>query len=132
MKYKINRSIIKMFAVFSLIGVINTLADIFIFHILCGIIGLGRIISNIFSYSAATSGSYLLNSKLVYGETGYSKKQFFTFILVNTFVLAVSTVLVILLSDLMGKKTAAKICSVPITAPLNFILQRYFVFNKEK
>ena len=119
-----------MFIKFSCVGVLNTLIDYGVFFVLCDILKLNMVFSNITSYVLAATNSYLLNSGLVYKDKNFTFKKFLGFLSGNVFVLIISTLFIALLSNYIQIKTIAKLISAPITLVLNFLIQRFIIFKK--
>ncbi len=119
-----------MFIKFSCVGVLNTLIDYGVFFLLCDVLGLNLIFSNISGYVLSASNSYLINSRYVYKEERFAFKKYMAFLAGNISVLIISTVFISVLSEFTEVKTLAKLISAPITIILNFCFQRFILFKK--
>ncbi|MDY3928632.1 MAG: GtrA family protein [Clostridia bacterium] len=129
MKKLFNKANIIMFIKFAFVGVINTLIDAGVFYILCDISGINEIVSNTAAYLVSATNSYLMNSKGVYHEEKYSFSKYVKFLIGNTSVLIISTLSLIALSGVIKTNIIKKLVTVPITAVLNFIFQRFILFK---
>ena len=119
-----------MFVKFSCVGLLNTLIDYGAFFILCDILKLNMVFSNITSYILSATNSYFLNSSFVYKEKKFTLKKYAGFLSGNVFVLIISTIFIALFANYIPVKTIAKLISAPITLVLNFLFQRYILFKK--
>ena len=119
-----------MFVKFSCIGVLNTLIDYGVFFLLCDILTLNMVFSNITSYILSATNSYFMNSGFVYKEKNFTLKKYAGFLSGNVFVLIISTIFIAVLSKYIPVKTVAKLISAPITLILNFLFQRFILFKK--
>ncbi len=119
-----------MFIKFSCIGVLNTLIDYGVFFILCDILKLNMVFSNVMAYILSATNSYFLNSSFVYNEKKLTLKKYAGFLSGNVFVLIISTVFIAVLSKYIPVKTISKLISAPITLVLNFLFQRFILFKK--
>ena len=121
---------IKVFVKFCLVGLGNTAIDAGVFFLMCDILGLNQVFSNVVSYALGALNSYILSSKIVYNEEKYSLKKYIKFMSGNFCILLVSTVLVMIFSKFFEAKVIGKLLSIPITLTLNFLFQRYIVFRE--
>ncbi len=119
-----------MFIKFSCVGVLNTLIDYGVFFILCDILRLNMVFSNVTAYILSATNSYLLNSSFVYKDKKFTLKKYAGFLSGNVFVLIISTVSIAVLSKYIPVKTIAKLISAPITLIFNFLFQRFILFKK--
>ena len=112
------------FIKFGLVGVLNTLINWIIFAVL-NFVGVYYII--------ATINSYIWNSRWVFKYKGEDKKETTTkFILLNLVGIALNTMILYLLVDLIGlNKLIALVITTVIVMVINYIVNKIWVF-KEK
>ena len=120
------------FIKFGLVGVFNTLINWIIFAVL-NFVGVYYIIANVIAYVIATINSYIWNSRWVFKYKGEDKKETTTkFILLNLAGLALNTMILYLLVDLIGlNKLIALVITTVIVMVINYIVNKIWVF-KEK
>ncbi|MBX9138118.1 GtrA family protein [Clostridium sp. K12(2020)] len=120
------------FIKFGLVGVLNTLINWIIFAVL-NFVGVYYIIANVIAYVIATINSYIWNSRWVFKYKGEDKKETTTkFILLNLAGLALNTMILYLLVDLIGlNKLIALVITTVIVMVINYIVNKIWVF-KEK
>jgi len=117
-----------LFCKYSVAGIFNTFVDVGVFFLMCDILNYSEITSNVTAYICCATGSYLLNSRFVYKENTYTLKRYFQFVTGNFTVLVISTVIILFISDFLCYKFLAKIIAIPITAIMNFTIQRFLIF----
>lgn len=125
-----NTDNIIIFIKFSFVGVLNTLIDNGVFFLMCDLLALNLIFSNIVGYLISATNSYFMNSLLVYKDKELCLKKYLAFIAGNISVLLISTVFTSVFSKYVTVKTLAKLISAPITVILNFFFQRFILFKK--
>lgn len=123
---------VNKFVKFGLVGVLNTLINWIIFAVL-NFVGVYYIIANVIAYVIATINSYIWNSRWVFKYKGEDKKETTTkFILLNLVGLALNTMILYLLVDLIGlNKLIALVITTVIVMVINYIVNKIWVF-KEK
>ena len=130
MKKLFSKANFKMFIGFGCVGVINTLIDTAVFFLLCDVIGVWEIPSNVVAYLVSATNSYLLNSRFVYHTPSYSFKKYVQFLCGNVLVLIISSASLAVFARFFAVKTVAKLITVPLTVVLNFAIQRFIIFKK--
>ena len=123
---------VNKFVKFGLVGVLNTLINWIIFAVL-NFVGVYYIIANVIAYVIATINSYIWNSRWVFKYKGEDKKETTTkFILLNLVGIALNTMILYLLVDLIGlNKLIALVITTVIVMVINYIVNKIWVF-KEK
>ena len=134
--------------IFSLIGIFNTLFDLFLYVIFSNLTH-SILISNIIATSAALTGSYFLNSKLTFKSSKWSISRFLLFVSVTIFGLwFLQTGFIYLVTPLMhnipeklwhlfgffesnAKIIVPKLLSVVVTFAWNFIWYNKVIFKKD-
>ena len=126
-----NRGIGK-FVKFGLVGVLNTLINWIIFTML-NFMGVYYIIAKVIAYVIATINSYTWNSRWVFKYNGKDQKETTTkFIVLNLVGLALNTIILYLLVDLIGlNKLISLVITTVIVMVINYIVNKIWVF-KEK
>ena len=130
MKSLLNRANLKMFIKFGCVGVLNTIIDTAVFFLMCDMLSLNEVVSNVSAYLISSANSYFMNSKFVYKVDKYSVKKYIHFISGNILVLIISSLSVMMFARFFEVKTIAKLISMPITVVLNFLIQRFVIFKK--
>lgn len=120
------------FIKFGLVGVLNTLINWIIFAVL-NFVGVYYIIANVIAYVIATINSYTWNSRWVFKYNGKDQKETTTkFIVLNLVGLALNTIILYLLVDLIGlNKLISLVITTVIVMVINYIVNKIWVF-KEK
>lgn len=127
------------FLKFNAVGLINTAIDFSIFTMLL-FFGMGSLGAQVISYAAGTLNSYILNKKITFSgqESGWSGRsmfvigQFARFAALNAAVLAISLMLLFVLTSLAGfHPLTSKVLVTAVTVGLNFLGSRKWVFTKQ-
>ena len=122
---------IPQFVSFGLVGISNLLVAYSVYALLVWV-GLHPQIANAISFMVSVINAYLLNHSWVFKKR---KKQTstpikFAVVYGGNFLLGVF-LLYLYLDVFHWNKYLAPFLSLPITVPLNFLLNKYWVFNKE-
>ncbi len=126
---KVKKTNFFIFCKYSVAGIINTLVDLVTFFVMCDVLNFAEITSNVVAYLCCATSSYLINSRYVYKENGYTLKRYFQFVTGNFTVLIISTVVIVFVSDFVTLKLLAKLVAMPVTILLNFTIQRFLIFR---
>ncbi|MBR4914700.1 MAG: GtrA family protein [Clostridiales bacterium] len=130
------------FVKFGLIGVTNTLLSYGIYMLVIWIlkpynIAFDYIIGSVLGFIISVLWSFYWNNKLVFTEG--SEKRNILKSLLKTYLsyaatgIVLANVLLYIFVDLMGiSKAVAPFLGLLITVPLNFVLNKYWAFRKEK
>ena len=130
------------FIKFGLVGVMNTAVDFLVYALLTWI-GMQYLVAQVFSYSAGTLNSYVVNKLWTFGGKGAAgaenrkagkvdKKEFARFVLVNIGTLLLSIVLLYVLKTGLGlHPLIAKIGVTAITVVVNYIGSKLWVFRSQ-
>lgn len=130
------------FVKFGLIGVTNTLISYGIYMLVIWLMkpvnfAFDYIIGSVLGFIISVLWSFYWNNKLVFTEG--SEKRNILKSLLKTYLsyaatgIVLSNILLYVFVDLMGiPKAVAPILGLLITVPLNFILNKYWAFRKEK
>jgi putative flippase GtrA len=122
----------KMFS-FASIGIINVLVDASVFIILVQVFRLQLIPSNILSWAIAVTGSYLMNTKITFGqETGglLSVGRFLRFAASGVLGVAVGTTVLVVVSN-HTSIPVAKLASIVAGFVVNFCMSHFVVFRAQ-
>ncbi|MGO4372621.1 GtrA family protein [Paenibacillus sp. MCAF20] len=125
------------FLTFNAVGLLNTAIDIVLFALLVWL-GIHFAIAQVISYGAGMANSYILNSKFTFGgETGGTAvshkperlRKLIRFVVWNGVILAVSILLLALLTKLAGmEELYAKLIATAVTVVINFYGSKRWVF----
>lgn len=128
------------FIKFGLVGVMNTAVDFLVFALLTWL-GLQYLLAQVFSYSAGTVNSYVVNKLWTFGAKGTAggeqqqtvkvdKGEFARFALVNIGTLLLSIALLYVLKTRLGfHPLVAKIGVTAVTVVVNYIGSKLWVFR---
>ena len=130
------------FIKFGLIGVTNTLLSYGIYMLVIWIltpynISFDYLIGSVLGFIISVLWSFFWNNKLVFTE-GSEKRNILksllkTYLSYATTGIVLSNILLFLFVDLMGiSKAVAPFLGLLITVPLNFVLNKYWAFRKER
>lgn len=134
--------VLTQFVKFGLIGVTNTLISYGIYMLVIWLMkpvnfAYDYIIGSVLGFIISVLWSFYWNNKLVFTEG--SEKRNILKSLLKTYLsyaatgIVLSNILLYVFVDLMGiPKAVAPILGLLITVPLNFILNKYWAFRKEK
>lgn len=118
---------------FNIVGVMNTSIDFVTFYILTTFISVNVVSAQIMAYSLGVINSYFMNRFWTFGVKGeHNKKQISLFILVNLLALSVSTVLIYFLVKVINQVMIAKVLVTVIVMIINYLGQKYIIFNNRK
>ncbi len=124
----------KQFITFGFIGLLNTFLAQFFYYIFVAFTGLAPSVSSVIADILPMSVSYILNAKLTYHER-LSWKAALTFPIAYLPGVIVNMLIVVFVVNILHlPKEMAKLISLPITIPLNFICVSFIMkktSNKE-
>ncbi|NUU61607.1 GtrA family protein [Paenibacillus agri] len=122
------------FLKFNAVGLLNTLIDFAVFTLLHSL-GMMYGLAQVFSYSAGTANSFILNKKVTFrdsnrsGKNGFDRIQLLKFIILNLTVLVISLLLMHVLTDRFGVQVLlSKVLVTFVTVVINFFGSRKWVF----
>ncbi|MFF2018968.1 GtrA family protein [Paenibacillus sp. NPDC058177] len=122
------------FLKFNAVGLLNTLIDFAVFTLLHSL-GMMYGLAQVFSYSAGTANSFILNKKVTFrdskrsGNNGFDRIQLLKFIILNLTVLGISLLLMQVLTDRFGVQVLlSKVLVTFVTVIINFFGSRKWVF----
>jgi putative flippase GtrA len=130
------------FIKFGLVGVMNTAVDFLVFALLTWV-GVQYLVAQVFSYSAGTVNSYVVNKLWTFGGKTASgtenpkagrvdKGEFTRFVLVNIGTLLLSIALLYVLKTSLGlHPLIAKIGVTAVTVVVNYIGSKLWVFRSQ-
>lgn len=127
------RDSIWQFVKFNLVGVMNTGVDFVVYSLLIWL-GMYYLTAQCLSYAAGTVNSYFVNKFWTFGERGSREQsgnrgQFFRFAVLNGFSLALSLVLLYIMSHMMGlHPLLSKVVVTGFTTVVNFAGSKLWVF----
>ncbi|MFC3750408.1 GtrA family protein [Paenibacillus sp. GCM10012306] len=122
------------FLKFNAVGLLNTLIDFVVFTLLHSL-GMMYGLAQVFSYSAGTANSFILNKKVTFrdssrsGKSGFDRIQLLKFIILNLAVLGISLLLMQVLTERFGVQVLlSKVLVTFVTVVINFFGSRKWVF----
>lgn len=122
---------------FGMVGVLNNIICLAVYYVVVAFNAQLYLLGNVLGFLVSTMNAYLLNSRFVF-RTGEQKQggkgSLFKTYLTYTLSLCISTGLLFLLVDILGiSEKIAPIISLIVTVPLNFVLNKLWVYgNKSK
>lgn len=128
MYYKVD---ILQFLKFSLVGVSNTILSLIVYYFLV-FININYIIANFLGFIASVLNSYFLNSKYVFKKDksiNLTKSIIKVFLAYSITFLLNTGLLVIMIDYLTISKYIAPLINVVIITPINFFMNKYWVFK---
>lgn len=119
---------------FGLVGVLNNVICLLVYYLVVAINAKFYLMGNALGFIVSTLNAYFLNSRFVFRTAtqkeipkGSLAKTYLTYMLS----LCISTCLLFLLVDIMGiHEKIAPIISLMITVPLNFVLNKLWIYRK--
>ncbi len=124
----------KQFIKFGIVGISNTLISLSIYYIFVFISLKLYLVGNTVGFVVSVLNSYYWNNKYVFKakERDHIKAIGKTY-LSYTITFLLSTVLLFIMIELLGiQETIAPIINLSITVPLNFLLNKYWVFIEKQ
>lgn len=117
---------------FSLVGLLNTALDFFVFFLLFTIFGFGGVISHLMAFCVALANSFILNAKWTFQNLKRDQlfRQVLTFVLIGFSGLVVSTVTLAFLSPIVTTYPA-KIIAIGASLIVNYLGSALIVFKKD-
>ena len=126
----LDREELKRILKFGLTGVANTLVDVGVCWILNQLLGMNIYLANVIGYGAGMLNSYLINRSWTFASRDrLFSMQLVRFLLVNLSALALSTLLIRLLTGFGLGDMWAKLGATGITLVVNFLASRFWVFR---
>ncbi|MBQ3760847.1 MAG: GtrA family protein [Clostridia bacterium] len=128
---------------FGLVGVVNTLVDMFVYWLALKILGtqalLGDknyLIAQLLGFAAGTLNAYFMNGRFVFGaenpKRNRGKRQLLRTFVGYGFTFALSELLLwIWISNLGLNEMLAKVLNLFVTVPLNFVINRFWTFAQK-
>ncbi|MGO5029157.1 GtrA family protein [Candidatus Agathobaculum pullicola] len=119
---------------FGLVGILNNIICLLVYYLVIAIDAKLYLLGNALGFIVSTLNAYFLNSRFVFCPA--TKKEIPKGSLVKTYLtymlsLCISTCLLFLLVDIMGiYEKVAPIISLMITVPLNFVLNKLWIYRR--
>jgi putative flippase GtrA len=119
------------FVKFALTGGLNTLVDLAVFALLTMTFSVNVYLAQVVSYGAGMLNSYTVNrSWTFHTDKGYLSPQLLKFAAANIFVMTIGMGVIYIIYRQMGyPELWAKLCSLAVTVPLGFAVNRLWVFR---
>jgi putative flippase GtrA len=123
------------FIMYGIAGVLTTIVNFISYHLLCNILLIPNLISNIIAWVFAVSFAYVINNRMVFLAMEDDKKKeaikitkFFSARLIT---LGVEELGLLIFVDFMGfYNLLVKACLAVIVIILNYIFSKLYIFNK--
>ena len=121
---------VKRFATFSLIGVVNTIIHFIVFMLLFETLGLHYLLASTLGFVAAVLNSYWMNSRWTFaGLARRDTREFIRFVTVSVLALLLNFCCMLVLVDLWSLyPPLAQVISILFTLVVNFLGNRYWSF----
>ena len=131
---KFTKDNIIQFIKFNAVGVLNTIVDMSVFALLASVLKMSEYFANTISYTCGVIFSYIMNSSWTFRkESERTKKETLLFLVVNLVSLGVSQLILYVTRELFGieNELIRKFIAAPISAIVNFLGNKLFVFNQK-
>lgn len=126
--------LIQQFVKFGIVGVINNAISLAVYYLVVYFNSELYLAGNALGFLVSTLNAYLLNSRFVFQDKDkktFSRVQLGKTYAMYTFSLCISMALLYMLVQWLSvSEKIAPIYSLMITVPLNFILNRFWVYKK--
>ena len=120
---------------FGIVGLINNIICLIVYYIVVAINPRLYLIGNALGFVVSTINAYIMNSRFVFNkeiQIKTPKDSLIKTYIVYTLSLCINTGLMYLLVDVMEiSEKIAPIISLFITIPLNFVLNKFWVYRKK-
>jgi len=119
------------FIKFGIVGVSNTLIALTVYYVLL-FVGAHYLLANVISFAISVLNAYYWNSKYVFKSNENRKyRQVLNTYAAYGITFLLSTGLLFIMVDVIGiSEFIAPLINLCITVPLNFILNKFWVFKK--
>lgn len=123
---------IKPLVKFGIVGVSNTIIDFVVFYLLS--FAIPEYLAKAVSFTLSVVNSFIWNRWWTFERKGRApKEEMIKFLLVNLLTLCINLVMYWFWRDLLGlNKVWSFILTAPFVTLTNYILNRFWVFTKEK
>ncbi|RYM04600.1 GtrA family protein [Sporolactobacillus sp. THM7-7] len=118
---------IRQAVLFSLIGVLNTAVDLFVFICLTHFFSLSYAAAQLLSYGAGMLNSYLWNRSVTFSSSAQTSSRFIKFAVLNVSVLIMT--LAVMHSLLFLPLYLNKLISTAVGLIFNFVFSKFWVFR---
>lgn len=126
-------SLLPQFIKFGVVGVLNNAISLAVYYLVIFLNPGFYLVGNALGFLVSTLNAYLLNSRFVFkgkNKKSFNKAQLGKTYATYTLSLCISTVLLyVLVQQLKISEKIAPICSLMVTVPLNFLLNRFWVYK---
>ena len=126
--------LVQQFVKFGIVGVINNAISLAVYYLVVHFNSELYLAGNALGFLVSTLNAYLLNSRFVFQDKdkkAFSSVQLWKTYAMYTFSLCISMALLyVLVQWLSVSEKIAPIYSLMITVPLNFMLNRFWVYKK--
>lgn len=128
------RHILIQFCKFGLVGVVNNIISLAVYYVVIGIHYEWYLVGHVLGFLCSTLNAFLLNSRYVFVAASEKKKgaQLGKTYVVYTVSLCISTALLyVLVQKMQVSQVIAPICALMITVPFNFLMNRFWIYQRK-
>jgi len=133
-----NKKIVKQviqFCKFGLVGVLNNIIALSVYYIMVFFNSRLYLLGNALGFLISTLNAYFMNSRFVFSRQTENQRQWRqigkTYAVYVCSLLISTLILYILVDHLQISNKLAPICSLMVTVPFNFLMNKFWVYQKE-
>lgn len=131
---KIVRQIIQ-FCKFGAVGVLNNIISLAVYYIVVFINPQLYLLGNALGFLLSTLNAYFMNSRFVFSQRKENRHQWRqmgkTYAVYTCSLLLSTLILYVLVGRLQISDKLAPLCSLMVTVPFNFMLNKFWVYRKD-
>ena len=121
----------KQFVGFGIVGIFNNLICLAVYYLVIYFNSSWYLFVNVLGFLVSTLNAYIMNSKFVFKAKKFDKLNLGKTYCAYLISLGISTLLLyVLVNKLQVDARLAPIFSLMVTVPFNFILNRFWVYNR--
>ena len=121
----------KQFVGFGIVGIFNNLICLAVYYLVIYFNASWYLFGNVLGFLVSTLNAYIMNSKFVFKAKKFDKLNLGKTYCAYLISLGISTLLLyVLVNKLQVDARLAPIFSLMVTVPFNFILNRFWVYNR--
>lgn len=121
----------RQFVGFGIVGIFNNLICLAVYYLVIYFNASWYLFGNVLGFLVSTLNAYIMNSKFVFKAKKLDKRNLGKTYCAYLISLGISTLLLyVLVNKLQVDARLAPIFSLMVTVPFNFILNRFWVYNR--
>lgn len=125
------QKIARQFVGFGIVGIFNNLICLAVYYLVIYFNASWYLFGNVLGFLVSTLNAYIMNSKFVFKAKKFDKRNLGKTYCAYLISLGISTLLLyVLVNKLQVDARLAPIFSLMVTVPFNFILNRFWVYNR--